>query len=58
MTSQVLAAFEAAFTRWPDGLIKAEPMITDVVSLEQVPAMFERLYQPNGPAKVMIEMRD
>ena len=38
------------------GAIKAEPMITDVVSLDQVPAMFERLHRPNGPAKVMIEV--
>jgi hypothetical protein len=27
-----------------------------VVSLDEEPAMFERLHQPNGPAKVMIEM--
>lgn len=57
--------FSAGYTR-PDfqttidalasGAIQPEPIITDVVRLDEVPAMFERLHQPNGPAKVMIEM--
>ncbi len=51
------ADFETTINALAAGAIKAEPMITDVVSLHEVPAMFERLHQPNGPAKVMIEMR-
>ncbi|HKD70297.1 MAG TPA: alcohol dehydrogenase catalytic domain-containing protein [Candidatus Binataceae bacterium] len=50
------ADFETTIDALATGRIKAEPMITDVVSLDEVPAMFERLHQPNGPAKVMIEM--
>jgi (R,R)-butanediol dehydrogenase / meso-butanediol dehydrogenase / diacetyl reductase len=50
------ADFETTIEALASGAIKAEPMITDVVSLDEVPAMFERLHQPNGPAKVMIEM--
>jgi (R,R)-butanediol dehydrogenase/meso-butanediol dehydrogenase/diacetyl reductase len=50
------ADFETTIDALATGRIKAEPMITDVVSLDEVPAMFERLHQPSGPAKVMIEM--
>ena len=50
------ADFETTIGALGSRTINAEPMITDVVSLDQVPAMFERLHQPNGPAKVMIEM--
>jgi 2-desacetyl-2-hydroxyethyl bacteriochlorophyllide A dehydrogenase len=50
------ADFETTIDALAKGAIKAEPMITDVVSLDQVPAMFERLHRPNGPAKVMIEV--
>jgi (R,R)-butanediol dehydrogenase/meso-butanediol dehydrogenase/diacetyl reductase len=50
------ADFETTINALATGAIKPEPMITDVVSLDEVPAMFERLHQPNGPAKVMIEM--
>jgi (R,R)-butanediol dehydrogenase/meso-butanediol dehydrogenase/diacetyl reductase len=50
------ADFETTIAALADGTIKPEPMVTDVVSLDEVPAMFERLHQPNGPAKVMIEM--
>ena len=48
--------FQTTISALSAGTINAEPMITDVVSLDEVPAMFERLHQPNGPAKVMIEM--
>jgi (R,R)-butanediol dehydrogenase/meso-butanediol dehydrogenase/diacetyl reductase len=50
------ADFATTIDALASGKIKPEPMITDVVSLDEVPAMFERLHQPNGPAKVMIEM--
>jgi len=50
------ADFETTIGALASGAIKADPMITDVVSLDLVPGMFDRLRQPNGPAKVMIEM--
>ena len=50
------ADFETTIAALASGAIKPEPMITDVVSLQEVPAMFDRLRQPNGPAKVMIEV--
>ncbi len=50
------ADFETTIDALANGRLDAELMITDVVSLDEVPAMFERLHQPNGPAKVMIEM--
>jgi len=50
------ADFETTIDALDAGRINAELMITNVVSLDEVPAMFERLHQPNGPAKVMIEM--
>jgi (R,R)-butanediol dehydrogenase/meso-butanediol dehydrogenase/diacetyl reductase len=50
------ADFQSTISALGAGAMDAEPMITDVVSLDEVPAMFERLHQPNGPAKVMIEM--
>ncbi len=52
------ADFETTIEALANGRLNAELMITDRVSLDEVPAMFERLHQPNGPAKVMIEMRD
>jgi threonine dehydrogenase-like Zn-dependent dehydrogenase len=50
------ADFETTIEALATGAIQPDPMITDVVSLDEVPAAFERLHQPNGPAKVMIEM--
>ncbi len=50
------ADFDTTTAALGGGAIDAEPMITDVVSLDQVPEMFNRLRQPGGPAKVMIEV--
>ncbi len=49
--------FETTIDALANAKLNAELMITNVVSLDEVPAMFERLHQPHGPAKVMIEMR-
>jgi (R,R)-butanediol dehydrogenase/meso-butanediol dehydrogenase/diacetyl reductase len=38
-----------------DGRIDAAPLITDVVGLDALPAMFESLRRPNPHAKVLIE---
>ena len=50
------ADFDTTIAALASGAINAEPMITDMVSLDQVPEMFDRLRQPGGPAKVMIEV--
>jgi threonine dehydrogenase-like Zn-dependent dehydrogenase len=37
------------------GKIKPQPMITDVISVDQVPEMFTALRRPGARAKVMVE---
>jgi 2-desacetyl-2-hydroxyethyl bacteriochlorophyllide A dehydrogenase len=48
--------FEFAIEMMVAGRINAEPMVTDVVKLEQVPDIFEALRQPTSQCKVIIDM--
>jgi 2-desacetyl-2-hydroxyethyl bacteriochlorophyllide A dehydrogenase len=49
------AEFQETIDALAAGRIDAKPMITDVVTVEQVPAMFEALRRPGSRAKVMVE---
>jgi (R,R)-butanediol dehydrogenase/meso-butanediol dehydrogenase/diacetyl reductase len=49
------ADFEDSMTALAQGKVNADPLITDVIALEQVPASFEALRKPSTQAKVMIE---
>jgi 2-desacetyl-2-hydroxyethyl bacteriochlorophyllide A dehydrogenase len=48
--------FEFAIEMMVASRINAEPMVTDVVKLEQVPDIFEALRQPTNQCKVIIDM--
>jgi (R,R)-butanediol dehydrogenase/meso-butanediol dehydrogenase/diacetyl reductase len=48
--------FEFTIEMMMQGRISAEAMITEVVSLEQVPAVFEALKQPTDQCKVLINL--
>lgn len=48
--------FEFTIEMMMQGRISAEAMITDVVSLEQVPAVFEALKKPTNQCKVLINL--
>ena len=48
--------FEFAIEMMVAGRINAEAMVTDVVTLEQVPDIFEALRQPTSQCKVIIDM--
>ena len=47
--------FEEAIEAISSGRIDAKPLITDVISVDEVPAMFDALRQPGTRAKVMVE---
>jgi threonine dehydrogenase-like Zn-dependent dehydrogenase len=47
--------FEETIAALASGKINADPMVTDVIALEQVPAAFEALRKPTTQAKVLIE---
>jgi (R,R)-butanediol dehydrogenase/meso-butanediol dehydrogenase/diacetyl reductase len=49
------ADFEETIAALASGKINADPMVTDVIALEQVPATFEALRKPTTQAKVLIE---
>jgi len=49
------AEFNETIAAIASGKINPRPMITDVVTVEQVPEMFEALRNPGGRAKVMVE---
>ncbi len=49
------AEFNETIAAIASGKINPKPMITDVVTVEQVPEMFEALRNPGGRAKVMVE---
>lgn len=55
----VMAYTHAEFRETVDalaaGVIDAKAMITDVIALEQIPAMFHALRKPSSHAKVMVE---
>lgn len=48
--------FEFSIEMMVAGRINAEPMVTDVVKLEEVPDIFEALRQPTNQCKVIIDM--
>jgi (R,R)-butanediol dehydrogenase/meso-butanediol dehydrogenase/diacetyl reductase len=47
--------FQETIDALASGRIDAKPMITDVISVEAVPAMFETLRTPTAQAKVIVE---
>ena len=47
--------FEETIAALATGSINAQPMITDVIRVDQVPAMFEVLRKPTTQGKVMVE---
>jgi threonine dehydrogenase-like Zn-dependent dehydrogenase len=47
--------FQETIDALATGAIDATPMITDVINLDQVPAMFTALKRPGTRAKVMVE---
>jgi (R,R)-butanediol dehydrogenase / meso-butanediol dehydrogenase / diacetyl reductase len=49
------AEFQETIDALASGRIDAKPMITDVIAVDEVPAMFEALRRPGARAKVMVE---
>ena len=47
--------FQETIDALASGRLDAKPMITDVITVEQVPEMFEALRKPTSQAKVMVE---
>ena len=49
------AEFAETIAALSSGRIEVKPMITDVISVEDVPAMFQTLRKPTSQAKVIVE---
>jgi len=49
------AEFKETIEALASGKVNAKPMITDIISLDEVPAMFEALRKPGTRAKVLLE---
>lgn len=49
------AEFEETIAALASGKVNAKPLITDVIGLEEIPAMFNTLRSPGTHAKVLIE---
>jgi (R,R)-butanediol dehydrogenase / meso-butanediol dehydrogenase / diacetyl reductase len=49
------ADFEETIAALAGGKVHADPLVTDVIALDQVPATFEALRKPTTQAKVLIE---
>ena len=47
--------FDETIKALASGRIKPQPMVTDVIGVDQVPEMFEALRKPGGRAKVIVE---
>jgi (R,R)-butanediol dehydrogenase/meso-butanediol dehydrogenase/diacetyl reductase len=47
--------FDETITALASGRIKPQAMVTDVIGVEEVPAMFEALRKPGARAKVLVE---
>jgi (R,R)-butanediol dehydrogenase/meso-butanediol dehydrogenase/diacetyl reductase len=47
--------FQETIGAMVSGLIDPKPLITDVISIDQVPAMFQTLNRPTTQAKVLVE---
>ena len=49
------AEFEETIAALASGKLNAQPMITDIIKLDEVPAMFDTLRAPGTHAKVLVE---
>jgi (R,R)-butanediol dehydrogenase/meso-butanediol dehydrogenase/diacetyl reductase len=49
------AEFEETIAALSTGKIDVQPVITDVIGVDQVPQMFQALRKPTGQAKVLVE---
>lgn len=49
--------YEFTIQMMADGRIDPQPMVTDIISLDEVPEIFEKLLQPSDQCKVMIDPR-
>jgi (R,R)-butanediol dehydrogenase/meso-butanediol dehydrogenase/diacetyl reductase len=49
------AEFEETIEALANGKVNAKPLITDVIGLDEVPAMFDALRAPGNRAKVLLE---
>jgi (R,R)-butanediol dehydrogenase/meso-butanediol dehydrogenase/diacetyl reductase len=49
------ADFDDTIAALASGRIKPQPMVTDIISVDEVPAMFEALRKPGARAKVLVE---
>ena len=49
------AEFEETIDALANGKVNAKPLITDVIGLDEVPAMFDALRAPGNRAKVLLE---
>ncbi len=49
------ADFDETINALTSGKIRPQPMVTDIISVDQVPEMFEALRRPGNRAKVMVE---
>jgi threonine dehydrogenase-like Zn-dependent dehydrogenase len=49
------ADFDDTIDALATGKIRPQPMVTDIIGVEQVPEMFQRLRRPGAHAKVLVE---
>ena len=49
------ADFDETIDALATGKIRPQPMVTDIIGVEQVPEMFHALRQPGARAKVLVE---
>jgi threonine dehydrogenase-like Zn-dependent dehydrogenase len=49
------ADFDETIQALASGRIKPQPMVTDIIKVEEVPAMFQALRRPGARAKVLVE---
>ncbi len=47
--------FDETIEALASGRIKPQPMVTDIIGVEQVPEMFQALRRPGSRAKVLVE---
>jgi (R,R)-butanediol dehydrogenase / meso-butanediol dehydrogenase / diacetyl reductase len=49
------ADFDETIEALASGRIKPQPMVTDVITVDEVPEMFNALRKPGARAKVIVE---
>jgi (R,R)-butanediol dehydrogenase / meso-butanediol dehydrogenase / diacetyl reductase len=49
------ADFDETINALASGMIRPQPMVTDIIGVEQVPEMFQTLRRPGAHAKVLVE---